>query len=726
MDGSIYEDLLEESAWLRRLASALVRDPQDAEDVAQATWVAASGRGATPSRAWLATVARRAAGRLRRREGRRRDREALAAIVVSGSWDEHSESDSGPTRVAERLEVAERISKELKALPEPYRSTLFQRYFEGLEPTEIAKRAGIPPGTVRWRAQRGRELLREALCRDGTSWDTWLSALVPWTHVGLGVPSPMVATGIGVWTMGIKWVFVGLVLGGWLGFELEGSGVDPTPKDSAASRTTSEPGVRPDGRAQVGEGAVGQRDPVTPGPTEEWNPSLGTVAYGRVIDPEGNAVHRAAPILVDESGARAQAQASLDGGWSVHGLAGGLHRVEVHAWGFIPLVVEVDLPDTGPWSRDFVLTPKPSVPVTLLDPDGAFIATPYSDASPGATLLSIVATRAVPPKRLPAAPGTRIRRMDAGEFLLRNRGERTPPLEPRHYGLLRLEQGLPLYVSLAVGPRILETRLLETLPEELIFHVEPEELAPNPASLTVAAVDSTGQDLGGQPLLAAIPGGTQHKSIAGDRGFHFPSVPAGRYTLVWGDPGGMTETLRHGVTLEAGEALDLGTLVAGPAIAFRGRALDSLGDPVRLSPRIAPPYIPGNPWAQTPLRHGSLGKEGWIDFAFVGRREFRLIAGGASGFGLVGARIRPADGSSVELRLEPGHRVGFPSPRPLGVEFVLRSEDGVVLHGAMGIPNQFLLSTGAYRLELWNGNALVEEVPFRVVDRDREVQWSLR
>lgn len=50
-------------------------------------------------------------------------------------------------------------------LTEPYRSTILLRYSEGMEPTEIARKLGLPPGTVRWRLKRAMDRLRAEIER---------------------------------------------------------------------------------------------------------------------------------------------------------------------------------------------------------------------------------------------------------------------------------------------------------------------------------------------------------------------------------------------------------------------------------------------------------------------------------------------------------------------------------------------------------------------------------
>lgn len=52
--------------------------------------------------------------------------------------------------MAERLETERRLTAELARLAEPFRSTLMLRYYDSLEPTEIARSLGIPASTVRF------------------------------------------------------------------------------------------------------------------------------------------------------------------------------------------------------------------------------------------------------------------------------------------------------------------------------------------------------------------------------------------------------------------------------------------------------------------------------------------------------------------------------------------------------------------------------------------------
>ena len=167
------ELLLTHSEWVRRLARGLVLEDR-VEDVVQETWLEVlqrpPGHGAHP-RAWLAAVVRNVARRLGRTESRRRRREQAAATVEAAA-------PITPQEMVEKAALHRRVVDAVLELPEPYRSTLLFRYFEDLEPADLASRDGVPLETVRTRLKRGRKLLREKLQRQAGDC-TWFTLLIP-------------------------------------------------------------------------------------------------------------------------------------------------------------------------------------------------------------------------------------------------------------------------------------------------------------------------------------------------------------------------------------------------------------------------------------------------------------------------------------------------------------------------------------------------------------------
>jgi RNA polymerase sigma-70 factor (ECF subfamily) len=153
------EALLQEAGWVRRVAARMARDVASADDVAQDVWVQALRQrpdASTTLRGWLAEVTRRLTHTRARAEARRRARELA---------DEAREVD-GADRLLEKAELLRQIAQMVGELDEPYRSTVLLRYFEGASAAEIARRQGVPAGTVRWRLKEALDQLRARLSRE--------------------------------------------------------------------------------------------------------------------------------------------------------------------------------------------------------------------------------------------------------------------------------------------------------------------------------------------------------------------------------------------------------------------------------------------------------------------------------------------------------------------------------------------------------------------------------
>ena len=181
-----FEALLAHAGFLRSLARELSRDTSRADDLVQRTWVAALQHPPgddQPRRRWLAAILRNFSREEHRTDQRRTDREALAARPLA---------TSGSEALAEQIELQQSLLRAVSELDEPYRSVLFQRYYEGLAPREIAARSGVPLKTVKTQLHRGLERLRTRLDREHGDRSTWLLAFIPltgptsWTGPALG------------------------------------------------------------------------------------------------------------------------------------------------------------------------------------------------------------------------------------------------------------------------------------------------------------------------------------------------------------------------------------------------------------------------------------------------------------------------------------------------------------------------------------------------------------
>src|SRR5688572_815218 len=190
--------LLEQRDWLRELAAHLVRTGES-DDLVQETYLAAleHPRELAEPRSWLAAIARNLARGLRRSRDRRGRRERLAA---------RPEALPSTGELVERVDTEQRLTRELLALREPYRTTLLLRFHEGLAAEEIAAREGVPAGTVRWRTNQGLAELRAKLERAYGGREAFAVSMLASGREG--APSSTAGTGIAVGAMsiGIKWL----------------------------------------------------------------------------------------------------------------------------------------------------------------------------------------------------------------------------------------------------------------------------------------------------------------------------------------------------------------------------------------------------------------------------------------------------------------------------------------------------------------------------------------
>ena len=158
------------------MALQLTRNPSDAEDLMQDTYVKA-WRGfdtympGRPFLNWLLRIMQRAYLDARRRDNPIRRAESLNSMVSpsDGEVQELPIADDGPTPdervMSEEFRVA--LMGALDELPEVYRSAIVLCDLESLSYSEIAERQNTTIGTVRSRIHRGRRLLRDLLVKSG-------------------------------------------------------------------------------------------------------------------------------------------------------------------------------------------------------------------------------------------------------------------------------------------------------------------------------------------------------------------------------------------------------------------------------------------------------------------------------------------------------------------------------------------------------------------------------
>jgi RNA polymerase sigma-70 factor, ECF subfamily len=158
-----------------RAARFLIHDPAEADDVAQETMVKAfraldSFEEGTDVRAWLMTILRNTRiDHLRSRASRAADvsLDHLPFEPATADADDGAPADADPAwdepeDLLQRFGDREVIAA-LRKLPEEIRWTLMLVDVEGMAHADAARVLGVPAGTVKSRAHRGRQMLRAAL-----------------------------------------------------------------------------------------------------------------------------------------------------------------------------------------------------------------------------------------------------------------------------------------------------------------------------------------------------------------------------------------------------------------------------------------------------------------------------------------------------------------------------------------------------------------------------------
>jgi RNA polymerase sigma-70 factor (ECF subfamily) len=158
--------VLEHKDRLHAYATLMLRDPAEAQDVAQEAmmrlWENRQKVEAGGAKPWLTrTVHNLCIDRIRKRRVR--------SEVGDGETVMLQQSDDGPSpqRRAEAGEMSERILASLETLAPPDRAVLLLREVQGMAYDEIARVLGVPLGTLKARLHRARERLRTRLARAG-------------------------------------------------------------------------------------------------------------------------------------------------------------------------------------------------------------------------------------------------------------------------------------------------------------------------------------------------------------------------------------------------------------------------------------------------------------------------------------------------------------------------------------------------------------------------------
>jgi RNA polymerase sigma factor (sigma-70 family) len=317
------EAILRELEGMRALARSLVHGDAEAEDLLQDAAVAtlehppATDR---PVRPWLAAVLRNRRRMDLRGAARRAAREEIAAAAPTEAAD----------AMLDRARTLERLAAALVALDEPFRTTVMRRYLDGQSCADIARTAGVPAGTVRWRLKTGLERLRAALAAGEPR---WRQALVPL------LPGAVVKTKTSILLVAILVLLLGagaIVLA----LHRTGDGASSSAGSAGASRATV-PVLAP-GRAPPAA-ATPAPQPGQGKPTVERVDVAGGVVSGRVINwSTGDGVVGAELTFSGSDGGATTVRSRTEGVFELAPAAPGRFTLTaISAPGFLPYAPEL-------------------------------------------------------------------------------------------------------------------------------------------------------------------------------------------------------------------------------------------------------------------------------------------------------------------------------------------------------------------------------------------------
>jgi RNA polymerase sigma-70 factor (ECF subfamily) len=150
---------------LYRVARAILRDPEEAEDVMQDAYVRAyqhldqfAGRAAFAT--WLTRIAVHEA--LARLRARTRNPQ-LEDPEEGGESMDMAETSPDPEQNASRAELGQLLENAVLRLPEQYRAVVMLRDIEEMTTAEAASALDLTEQNVKVRLHRGRTMLRELL-----------------------------------------------------------------------------------------------------------------------------------------------------------------------------------------------------------------------------------------------------------------------------------------------------------------------------------------------------------------------------------------------------------------------------------------------------------------------------------------------------------------------------------------------------------------------------------
>jgi RNA polymerase sigma-70 factor (ECF subfamily) len=151
-----------------RFALSLTRDPSEADDLVQETYLRAfrswhTFQPGSDARRWLFTICRNAFLRMREKLRNEVPIEDAESETLAAIQHQTRMGGDGTSQLLSRIDLGPALRKAIDELPEPFRTAVLLVDVEDQSYDEAAEILGVPIGTVRSRLFRGRRQLQEKL-----------------------------------------------------------------------------------------------------------------------------------------------------------------------------------------------------------------------------------------------------------------------------------------------------------------------------------------------------------------------------------------------------------------------------------------------------------------------------------------------------------------------------------------------------------------------------------
>jgi len=148
-----------------RTAYLIVRDHDLAEDVVQDAFIRAYQRihqfdGKRPFGPWFFKIVVNLAKRVAVRREREVAIEKVSADSEETALDKFLADLKSPEAIVEQQDLQQMIWRALGRLPPAQRAAIVERYYLGMSEKDIATRADVPLGTIKWRLHTAHKQLR--------------------------------------------------------------------------------------------------------------------------------------------------------------------------------------------------------------------------------------------------------------------------------------------------------------------------------------------------------------------------------------------------------------------------------------------------------------------------------------------------------------------------------------------------------------------------------------